>query len=632
LLNHEPSDRSRARVMVVEDPATRALVEQVERLGPSEATILVLGETGTGKELVARHLHDRSRRAIGPFVAVNCGALTPSLIESELFGHERGAFTGALATRAGLFERASGGTLFLDEIGELPPSTQVALLRVLQEREVLRVGGRAAIPVDVRVVAATHRDLRAALIAGTFREDLFYRIAVATLSIPPLRRRPADILALADHFVSKHRETLGIPELTLSDDARAKLLAHDWPGNIRELENVVHLATLMRRSAEITAAELMLEGSSPSATPEARSTSRVAALEPSPTSVSDPDPELSLAASLDRLMARGGGDLQALVERVLYERAMHSARGNQLEAARRLGVSRNVVRARLIEHGLLRLGRRSRVAPVPLTAEAPSKSIRFGHQQLGVLASAAARESFASLLASAGAALAYTEHESGIEVVEAIARGEIDVGVVGEVPTIFAEAAGTEIVYLAAEPPAPEGQALVATARSGIRAVEQLHGRALAVTRGASSLYLTLRILEEANLGLGDVELVTLKPVAAWRAFSRGEIDAWVVWDPMLGDAVRALGAQVLRDGRGLAPHRVFYVAGAAWAAAQPSAAESVVEALRGCEPTIRSLGDDVVEEQHAIAETLRRWGFVRSSVDVRTGYLSETAPVRRAS
>jgi sigma-54-specific transcriptional regulator len=429
LLNHEPSDRSRARVMIVEDAATRALVEQVERLGPSEATILVLGETGTGKELVARHLHSTSLRASGPFVAVNCGALTPSLVESELFGHERGAFTGALATRAGFFERASGGTLFLDEIGELPASTQVALLRVLQEREVLRVGARAPIPVDVRVVAATHRDLRSAVSEGAFREDLYYRVAVATLSIAPLRRRPADVVALAEHFVARHREALAIPELTLSEDARAKLLAHDWPGNIRELENVVHLATLLRRGPQITAEELLLDaGPLPVAPRRPILEPRAIEVAPVASSAPDPDPELSLIASLDRLFARGGGDLHSLVERALYERAIQSARGNQLEVARRLGVSRNVVRARLIEHGLLPMGRRSSVSP---SDSIPSGPIRIGHQQLGLLASAASRERLSMAVRRSGCELVYGEHESGIQVVEAIGRGEVDIGVVG---------------------------------------------------------------------------------------------------------------------------------------------------------------------------------------------------------
>ncbi|MFN9809418.1 MAG: sigma-54 interaction domain-containing protein [Deltaproteobacteria bacterium] len=361
LVHLEPSARTRARVMVVEDPATRALVEQVERLGPSEATILVLGETGTGKELVARHLHSRSFRASGPFVAVNCGALTPSLVESELFGHERGAFTGAIAARTGFFERASGGTLFLDEIGELPAATQVALLRVLKEREVLRVGARAPVPVDVRVVAATHRDLRSAVGEGAFREDLYYRIAVATLSIAPLRRRPSDILALAEHFLGRHRESLGLPQLTLSEDARAKLLAYHWPGNIRELENVVHLATLLRRGPEIAAQDLLLEGAVPSATVAPVLAPRPSGLDPGPepARVPDADPEQSLVASLDRLIERSGGDLHALVERTLYERVLRSARGNQLEVARRLGVSRNVVRARLLAHGLLSANRRA---------------------------------------------------------------------------------------------------------------------------------------------------------------------------------------------------------------------------------------------------------------------------------
>ncbi|VFT63128.1 putative transcriptional regulator [Pseudomonas aeruginosa] len=238
----------RATVLVFNDPRSRELLERIERLAPSEANALVIGETGTGKELVARHIHALSGRNGGPFVAVNCGAFAESLVESELFGHEKGAFTGALQSKAGWFEAANGGTLFLDEIGDLPPSIQVKLLRVLQEREVVRLGSRRPIPIDVRLVAATNVDLADAVVAGHFREDLFYRLHVATIQLPPLRERRGDILPLAEYFIVEHCRRLGYTSASLSPEAERKLLGHSWAGNIRELENAIHHALLVCRN------------------------------------------------------------------------------------------------------------------------------------------------------------------------------------------------------------------------------------------------------------------------------------------------------------------------------------------------------------------------------------------------
>jgi len=199
----------RAKALVFEDPLSRALLARIERIAPSDAPVLVTGETGTGKELVARQVHALSFRAARPFVAVNAGAFSESLAESELFGHEKGAFTGAHSAKAGWFEAAHGGTLFLDEIGDLPMPLQVKLLRVLQEQEVTRVGSRRAIPIDVRLIAATNVDLQAAIAAGQFREDLLYRLKVSSLSLPPLRDRPGDIPALAQHFLDRYARTRG---------------------------------------------------------------------------------------------------------------------------------------------------------------------------------------------------------------------------------------------------------------------------------------------------------------------------------------------------------------------------------------------------------------------------------------
>ena len=235
----------RATVLVFKDPRSQELLSRIERLAPSEANTLIIGETGTGKELVARHIHQLSRRGREPFVAVNCGAFAETLVESELFGHEKGAFTGATNAKAGWFEAANGGTLFLDEIGDLPLNMQVKLLRVLQEREVVRLGSRTPIPINVRLVAATNVNLADAVVAGNFREDLFYRLHVATIRLPPLRERSEDILILADRFLARFVKEYSRPARGFSDEARTALLNYRWPGNIRELRNVVERASII---------------------------------------------------------------------------------------------------------------------------------------------------------------------------------------------------------------------------------------------------------------------------------------------------------------------------------------------------------------------------------------------------
>ena len=232
----------RATAFVFADPRSRQLHELIERIAPSEATVLITGETGTGKELIARHVHGLSGRAEQTFVAINCGAFSETLVESELFGYEKGAFTGAQQGKPGWFETASGGTLFLDEIGDLPLAMQVKLLRVLQEREVVRLGARRAIPIDVRLIAATNVDLAEAVRAGRFREDLYYRLQVIGLPLRPLRERPGDIMPLTRHFMAIYAQRLHLGEVELGPDAQQALLAYPWPGNIRELENVLERA------------------------------------------------------------------------------------------------------------------------------------------------------------------------------------------------------------------------------------------------------------------------------------------------------------------------------------------------------------------------------------------------------
>jgi DNA-binding NtrC family response regulator len=299
----------------------------VARAAASQVPVLVMGESGTGKELVARALHAASARAAGPFLAVNGASLSPTLLESELFGHERGAFTGAERLRKGRFELASGGTFFLDEVGDLPAAVQVKLLRVLQEGTVERVGSAQPLPVDVRVVAATHRDLPAEVAAGRFREDLYYRLAVVTVELPPLRRRRADVPLLVEHFRGKHAPP-GAPERRFSREAMDLLVAYDYPGNVRELENIVQRSLVLARGELITTADL------PAAVQRrtAEGNGRGGPVEPGDD------------APLPRRVAA--------FERAAIERALVQEAGNQSRAAARLGLSERALRYKLRKLGL----------------------------------------------------------------------------------------------------------------------------------------------------------------------------------------------------------------------------------------------------------------------------------------
>jgi len=304
--------------LVTAGGAMAEVLSTVARAARSSVSVLLLGESGTGKELVARALHAAGPRAARPFVAVGAAALSPTLLESELFGHERGAFTGAERARAGRFEAASGGTLFLDEVGDLPPEVQVKLLRVLQERTVERVGSNRPLPVDVRIVSATHRDLPAEVAAGRFREDLYYRLAVVTIELPPLRRRRSDIPLLVEHFVAKHAEASGGEARAFSREALDLLVRYDYPGNVRELENVVQRCLVLARGPRIGVGDLP---------PAVRLTAAA--------------PEAAEAQSRT-LPAR----LEAL-ERAAIDEALEAERGNQTRAAARLGISERALRYKL---------------------------------------------------------------------------------------------------------------------------------------------------------------------------------------------------------------------------------------------------------------------------------------------
>jgi two-component system NtrC family response regulator/two-component system response regulator HydG len=249
-------ERYRFHSIVGDSTELQAVFDVVKRAAPTKATVLILGESGTGKELIGQAIHEESPRKDRPFIKVNCAALSESLLESELFGHERGSFTGAIGRREGRFELADGGTLFLDEIGDLPPSIQIKLLRVLQLREFERVGGSQTLKVDVRMVAATNKDLAAEVKTGRFREDLFYRLNVVAVTLPPLRGRRGDIPALVAHFIEKYSLAYGKEIRGLAPGTLNALLSHDWPGNVRELENVVERAVVLARGQELTADDL----------------------------------------------------------------------------------------------------------------------------------------------------------------------------------------------------------------------------------------------------------------------------------------------------------------------------------------------------------------------------------------
>jgi sigma-54-specific transcriptional regulator len=338
----------RAKALLFHDPQSAGLLEQVERVARSDASVLLIGETGTGKELIARHLHKKSGRR-GPFLAVNCGAFSESLIDAELFGHESGAFTGAQQARAGWFEAANGGTLFLDEIGDLPQPLQVKLLRVLQERTVVRLGSRKSIALDVRLVAATNIDLRQAVEAQHFRADLYYRLSVATLALPPLRERRGDILPLARHFIGVYGARLGNDDTVLAPDAEHALLGYAWPGNIRELENVIHFALIVSRDGLIHARDLKLI---PVLSPRAAAAD---AVPPAPTPA--PPAERSaverLADLFGTLLGQRAPQLFELVEAALVRTAFSHTGENQVHSARALGITRNTMRTLLKRHGLL---------------------------------------------------------------------------------------------------------------------------------------------------------------------------------------------------------------------------------------------------------------------------------------
>ncbi len=321
-------------------PGMQEIFKTIGRVATGDATVLIEGESGTGKELIARAIHAHSPRWSGPFVAVNCSAIPRDLLESELFGHERGAFTGAVERRVGRFEAAAGGTLFLDEIGDMPTELQVKLLRVLQEREFSRVGGTQVLKANVRIVAATNQSLERAVREQRFREDLYFRLKVVPISVPPLRERRGDIPALIGHFLAKINAEMSTDVAGVSPEAEDALVRHPWPGNVRELENTLLRAAVLAPARTLTPADLALSEATP----------------PPPLTGSLADTLRSAVAALVHDPERPSKDLYAAVvaavERPLIELVLDQTGGNQLRAAELLGINRNTLRKKITALGI----------------------------------------------------------------------------------------------------------------------------------------------------------------------------------------------------------------------------------------------------------------------------------------
>ncbi|MBE4972171.1 MULTISPECIES: sigma-54-dependent Fis family transcriptional regulator [Serratia] len=619
---------------VLIDPASLALQSVLDRLAPTDATVLIVGETGTGKEVVARYLHHHSARRHRPFLAVNCGALTESLAEAELFGHEKGAFTGAVGTHQGWFEAAEGGTLLLDEIGELNLSLQVKLLRVLQEREITRVGSRKPLKIDVRVIAATHVDLAGAIRQRRFREDLYYRLNVAAVALPPLRQRPEDIPALTRHFLALYARRLGRPPLQLTAEAQQALLDYPWPGNVRELENTLHNAVLLSQGGPIAPQQLRL-------------TQRLT------------DHGGGGDDAIDRFVQQQlQGDATQLYQRVLdalVRNAFERSGGNQLQASALLGVSRNTLRTHLAHLGLIKPRRRSVGAPAhsPAISAAPlpERELRIGYQKFGNLGVLKARQSLEQHFAAQRISVLWSEFPAGPQLLHALDGDEIDFGTTGEVPPIFAQAQGNALVYVGFEPPAPQSVAMVVPQDSPIRSAADLRGKRIALNKGSNVHYLLLQMLDEQGLTLNDVRIVYAPPKYPLSATDLQAVDAWMMWDPLLSDAQRSGELRVIADGTQRVLNQQFYLARREFAersgdllqplmqalqhtgryiAAQPReaarhlsdelglASASLELALSRRSHEIRAMDVQVIRQQQSIADRFYALGLLPKAIAVR--------------
>jgi aliphatic sulfonates family ABC transporter substrate-binding protein len=665
---HKPSIRATA--MVFEDPGSRRLQADLDLIAPSDATVLIIGETGTGKELAARYVHAQSRRAAGPFVAVNCGAFTDSLAEAELFGFEKGAFTGAMKTQAGWFEAADGGTLLLDEIGDLPQALQVKLLRVLQEREVVRVGSRKPIPVNVRVIAATNVDLEAAVQARRFREDLYFRLNVASVRLAPLRERPGDIPPLAEHFLDLHKTRLNRPELTLGAEALRRLSFCPWPGNIRQLENVLHNAVLLAPGPVIRPEDVRLrcEGHSP----------RPAEAEPLPCDV-----EGAVRMLVSRAVSDGQSDIYERLVREAVRCAFELAEGNQVRAAESLGMTRNAFRTQLAHLGAIPPRRRaeadklaadkpaaegtateqlSLMRTAPTHRPGPTRIASFsagrrlidlpiGYQKYGTSNILKVQGSVERRLAVHGYRVMWAEFISGPQMMDALGAMQVEFVATGEAPPVFAQAAGVPLAYVGYDPPAPSAEALVVRRDSPLRNAGDLQGRTIALHTGSNVHYFVLRALQAHGLTLDDVRAVHMRPTDALGALLSGAVDAWAIWDPLLSSAQIRDDTRLLTDGAGLAPNHQFYLANRRFADRNPQAVAILLEELgkageyaaRHAAEAAQSMADDfgiaapalelafsrltygalplddqAVRQQQAVADSFHALGMLKSGINVQ--------------
>lgn len=531
---------------VLVDPASIAFKNVLDKLAPTDATVLIVGETGTGKEVVARYLHHHSLRNEQPFLAVNCGALSESLAEAELFGHEKGAFTGALNRHQGWFEAAEGGTLLLDEIGELSLSLQVKLLRVLQEREITRVGSRTPISINVRVIAATHIDLADAIKERRFREDLYYRLNVAAVTLPPLRQRPQDIPALAQHFLALYAYRLGRPNLTLAEDTLKALAVYHWPGNVRELENTLHNAVLLTQELQIQPHILKLNA------PKSDSVTNNKA-------VDDDELALFIRSQLEKETPK----LFQKITDMLIQHAFSMNNNNQQQTAATLGISRNTLRTHLANLGLIKSRKKERLPPRGYTLSEgliTERELRIGYQKFGNLGMLKARQSLEERFSQQGVSVLWSEFPAGPQLLHALQNNEIDFGATGEVPPILAQAQNSSLIYVAYEPPSPHSVAMVVAQDSPIYHCSDLRGKRIAVNRGSNVHYLLLQMLDEHGLTLDDVRVNYTPLRYPLTPSDFHSVDAWMMWDPLLSDAQLSGDMRIIEDGHGKVLNQQFYL------------------------------------------------------------------------
>lgn len=343
-----------SNAMIAGDQSMKSVVAIADKVAPSEATILITGESGTGKEVMSKYIHRKSKRANGPFIALNCAAIPENLLESELFGHEKGAFTGAVSRRLGKFEEATGGTLLLDEVSEMHPSLQAKLLRAIQEREITRIGNNDPVKVDVRIVATSNRNLEDSVAKGEFREDLYFRLNVVNIRLPALRERPADILPLAKFFLDKFADQNGVAKKEISEAAKQKIQAHHWKGNIRELENTMHRAVLVSMQDEIEADAVYIAGMAQSTIPTANnppdpkgvSSAGTTASTTANTAQQNEQSNVQNAGGVENLIGRTIAD----VERDMIINTLDHCLGNRTHAANILGISIRTLRNKLSQY------------------------------------------------------------------------------------------------------------------------------------------------------------------------------------------------------------------------------------------------------------------------------------------